>query len=194
MSEYRRMIIFVLVLGVFTSALLMGVQALTAERIERAAEAHLQTTILDAHDVNYTAANFLEVFEAEIEIRELEGLSFYVHTESGGVSILFFGFGVWGPIEGVLSLEPDFETIRDVAVLDQEETPGLGAVITNPDYQALYVGKSMYPELNVIHDADPDDPNEVDAIAGATRTSEAFDTMLNNAYQEHREVWMAHHD
>ena len=189
MNRYVKMLVFAFVMGVFTSALLVSVDLLTAERIEANQQANLYMAILDNNDIEYTQADLADIFEQEIEVIEEDGLTFYIHPESGSVSYRIEGGGVWGPIIGIVTLESDFETIKAIAILEQEETPGLGGVIENPEYLAKFVGKSMVPELIISRDADMDDPNEVDAIVGGTRTSNNFQEIMNNEYQRHREVF-----
>jgi len=188
-SQYVKMLVFVLALALGTSGVLLGMEELTAERIEANAEIELQQTILDAYDISYTTTNINDVFESSVEIIEEDGLTLYVDRKSGAVSFEFIGGGVWGPISGVLTLESDYETIRSVAVLQQEETPGLGGVVANPQYLATFEGILMTPELMIEKDTSDNDPNEVDSITGATRTSDAFELILNNAYEAHQSMW-----
>lgn len=189
MNRYVKMLVFALVMGIFTSALLVSVDLLTADRIEANQQANLYMAILDNNDIEYTQADLADIFEQEIEVIEEDGLTFYIYPETGSISYRIEGGGVWGPIIGIVTLESDFETIKGIAILDQEETPGLGGVIENPEYRAKYVGKSMVPELIISRDADMDDPNQVDAIVGGTRTSNNFEDIMNNEFQRHREVF-----
>ena len=191
MNTYVRMLVFVIAMAVGTSAVLLGMEELTAERIEANAEIELQQTILDAYGITYNTANINEVFESSVEVVEQDGLTLYVDRASGAVSFEFLGGGVWGPISGVLTLESDYETIRSVAVLQQEETPGLGGVVANPQYLATFEGVLMTPELMIEKDTSANDPNEVDSITGATRTSDAFELILNNAYETHQSLWQS---
>lgn len=191
MNTYVRMLVFVIAMAVGTSAVLLGMEELTAERIEANAEIELQQTILDAYGITYNTANINEVFESSVEVVEQDGLTLYVDRASGAVSFEFLGGGVWGPISGVLTLESDYETIRSVAVLQQEETPGLGGVVANPQYLATFEGVLMTPELKIEKDTSANDPNEVDSITGATRTSDAFELILNNAYETHQSLWQS---
>jgi len=190
-NTYVRMLVFVIAMAVGTSAVLLGMEELTAERIEANAEIELQQTILDAYGITYNTANINEVFESSVEVVEQDGLTLYVDRASGAVSFEFLGGGVWGPISGVLTLESDYETIRSVAVLQQEETPGLGGVVANPQYLATFEGVLMTPELMIEKDTSANDPNEVDSITGATRTSDAFELILNNAYETHQSLWQS---
>jgi len=89
------------------------------------------------------------------------------------------GVGMWGTLYGFLSLDRDGNTVRGLTFYEQKETPGLGGEIANPSWQALWVGRKAYdakwePKLTVIkgHAGAPaDDPHRVDALSGATITS-----------------------
>lgn len=192
MSRNQRTIVFVFILGLSFSLLLMGVQSLTAERIRLNQEFDVQSAILDAFDESYTTANFNDVFEEVMETIETDDVVIYVHEASGGFAFEFSGLGVWGPISGIIAFESDFETIRYVRVLEQEETPGLGGVVAEDDYLAKYQGATMNGGLTISQTADPEASNEIDAIIGATRTSNAFEGMLNRAYEEHKAAWDAY--
>lgn len=54
------------------------------------------------------------------------------------------GFGLWDAIYGYLALEPDADTIKGISWYDQKETPGLGANIAEPDWQAQFPGKTIF--------------------------------------------------
>ena len=69
--------------------------------------------------------------------------------------------------------------------MQQEETPGLGGVVADLKYLAKYVGIMIVPQIEVnIPDSAANKPNEVDSITGATRTSKAFEQILNDNYAE----------
>ena len=65
-------------------------------------------------------------------------------------------------------------------MLAQEETPGLGDRIKDPAYLATYRGKraDTQLELAIRHEAETD--SEVDAIGGATLSSQALLVIVNN--------------
>ncbi|AHK63043.1 NADH:ubiquinone reductase (Na(+)-transporting) subunit C [Chlamydia avium] len=54
------------------------------------------------------------------------------------------GFGLWGPMYGYLGLENDGNTVLGTAWYQQGETPGLGANITNPQWQKQFYGKKVF--------------------------------------------------
>ncbi len=89
------------------------------------------------------------------------------------------GMGMWGTVYGFLALDRDGNTVRGLTFYEQKETPGLGGEISNPKWQALWVGRKAYdaqwaPQLRVIKgQAGPaaTDPHQVDGLSGATITS-----------------------
>ncbi|MDY0074424.1 MAG: FMN-binding protein [Acholeplasmataceae bacterium] len=189
MKQNLRLIIFVLILGLFTSGILVGVDALTRDRIKQNEAAQLKGAILAANDESYNFGNIHDVFDDVIEIIEVDDLTFYEHKTTGYISYEYTGGGVWGPISGIITLESDFETIVAIKVLQQEETPGLGGIIAEAKYLANFVGIKMTPTLEINKDSSPNLPNEVDAITGATRTSSAFEKIMNDTYQIYKAAW-----
>ncbi len=105
------------------------------------------------------------------------------------------GYGLWSTLYGFLSLEADGQTVQSINFYDQQETPGLGGEVVNPNWRALWKGKKVYAESEQ-HSADkgsiseasvgepalslikgavdttrPGSQYQVDGLAGATLTS-----------------------
>ena len=90
------------------------------------------------------------------------------------------GIGMWGTLYGFLAIDRDGRTVRGITFYDQKETPGLGGEISNPKWQALWVGRQVYDERwEPKHQRDQGRGrarpsrirHRVDAISGATITS-----------------------
>ena len=86
------------------------------------------------------------------------------------------GKGFWGPIEGIVSVQPDGETIRTVVWTRHGETPGLGARIEEGPYREMFRGKlATNPARHrfevVSVGTAGDDPHKIDQITGATQTT-----------------------
>ncbi|AXR07783.1 Na(+)-translocating NADH-quinone reductase subunit C [Salinimonas sediminis] len=85
------------------------------------------------------------------------------------------GSGLWDLMFGFLAVDADGETVRELIYYQQAETPGLGGEVQNPSWQAKWDGKKLYKNgdvaIDVTKGANPDDPYEVDALSGATLTS-----------------------
>jgi Na+-transporting NADH:ubiquinone oxidoreductase subunit C len=187
--------LFILILGTVTSVLLLGTYKLTEERIALNADIKLRSAVLDGFGIDYTTSNINDIFESDVDVIEYEStegnITFYVDSISGAVSFEYSGGGVWDTISGLLTLESDLVTIRKVAVLEQAETPGLGGVVATAQYLENFEGILMTPMLEINKDDSENADNEVDTITGATRTSKAFEDMLNSAYTYAMVVWEA---
>ncbi|RUR40765.1 Na(+)-translocating NADH-quinone reductase subunit C [Vreelandella populi] len=93
------------------------------------------------------------------------------------------GQGLWGRMMGFLSIEGDGNTIISITYYDHSETPGLGGEVNNPRWQAQWEGKEIYDEEGDLSPAirlskNASGENEVDALSGATLTSNGVTNML----------------
>ncbi|GHE19844.1 Na(+)-translocating NADH-quinone reductase subunit C [Halomonas urumqiensis] len=94
------------------------------------------------------------------------------------------GQGLWGLMRGFLSVEGDGNTIVGITYYEHAETPGLGAEVNNPRWQAQWEGKQVFDESGELAPAirlvkgGASDENEVDALSGATLTSNGVTNML----------------
>jgi Na+-transporting NADH:ubiquinone oxidoreductase subunit C len=120
--------------------------------------------------------------EAQVARLPKRGTVYQVAAPDGSVEQLVLpieGMGMWGTVYGFLSMDRDGNTVRGLTFYEQKETPGLGGEISNPKWQALWVGRKAYdanwvPQLAVIKgQAGPpaSDPHHVDGLSGATITS-----------------------
>lgn len=201
MKQYTKMLTFVFIMGFLTSLVFVGMDALTAERIEANKDAAIYSAVLNHNEISFNSGNLADVFNENITVEEViyEGqtLSFYINEANGNVSFMYGVFalgGLWGPLRGVITLESDFQTIVNVTVLEEQETPGLGGKVKNREFLDQFVGLVLIPELDrpveVNKDAAANEANEVDEISGATGTSTAFEKLLNDSYQIYRDLWL----
>ncbi len=122
----------------------------------------------------------------------------FLVKEAGQVKSIILpinGYGLWSTLYGFLSLEADGQTVQSINFYDQQETPGLGGEVVNPNWRALWKGKKVYAESDqpalekgLIGEADIGEPAlslikgsvdntkpgsqyQVDGLAGATLTS-----------------------
>ena len=118
------------------------------------------------------AENRLHVFECKVD-----GATKYI--------VPIYGAGLWGPIWGYVALNDDKDTVFGVYFNHAGETPGLGAEITTPKFQAPFVGKKVLENgevgLSVVKAGKVAKPDyEVDGISGGTITSQGVDAMLKD--------------
>mgnify|MGYP002968019192 CR=1 FL=1 len=101
-------------------------------------------------------------------------------------SIVTSGVGLWGPVWGYVALEKDMNTVAGIIMAHKGETPGLGAEIATPKYQANFVGKTIFDgdkfvSVTLRKGGAKDPAHEVDAISGGTKTSDGVTAMLYNS-------------
>ena len=90
------------------------------------------------------------------------------------------GQGYADKVEILIGLSPRIDKITGVFVLDQKETPGLGAKITEDQWRKQFTGKSTGQKVAAVKDK-ADEPHEIDAITGATISSDTVCTIINKA-------------
>lgn len=107
--------------------------------------------------------------------------------------VRLFGKGLWDEISGYLALDSDKNTIVGASFDHKGETPGMGAEMKdNPKFAAQFKGKKIFDNagklvsINVRKGGAVDKEHDVDAITGATLTSDGITDMLktslNNYY------------
>lgn len=96
------------------------------------------------------------------------------------------GKGLWNDIWGYVALESDLNTIKGVIFDHAGETPGLGAEIATPKYQAQFPGKTIYEDgkfvgIEIVKGGAPEgDIHSVDAVTGGTKTSDGLENMIKD--------------
>ena len=178
----------VLVLFVITLAagLSLGfVNDLTLEpkaRARLAKKVKALNTVLPPYDNNPVS----EVLRLKIEEAK-DSVEFY----PASMDSVIVGAAVTGASEkgysGLVKLMVGFELdgrIKNIAVLEQKETPGLGTKMKGEKFLRQFRGKNPATfDLKVKKDG-----GEVDALAGATISTRAFSEATQQAYDVYREV------
>lgn len=178
MKNALRIVIFVLVMGMVSGALLLGVNLYTSPLIAKNEAVKLKSSMLDVFDMSYEKYNLEKIFDANIKQLKKDTYIFYT-SRDGAVAFEFYGPGLWGPISGIVSLEKDLKTIRNIKITHQEETPGLGGRIAEAGYLKQFRAKEISPRLIFTPEGRASRKNEVDAITGATGSSRAFEKLIN---------------
>ncbi len=91
------------------------------------------------------------------------------------------GQGFADNIELLVSVDPLFTTIKGMSVISQKETPGLGDHITSPErFTGQFAGITALKPLTVVKET-ASAPHEIQAVTGATISSESVTTIINRA-------------
>ena len=121
--------------------------------------------------------------------KKVDGSEMFVCNVDGKTKYVFSmtGMGLWGGISGFVSVNDDKSTVYGAYFDHQSETAGLGAEIKdNQKWQEKFQGKKLFKgnDRNAIAlsvEKKVSDPEtQVDAVTGATLTSNGVANMLHN--------------
>jgi Na+-transporting NADH:ubiquinone oxidoreductase subunit C len=178
MKDKIMMLVFVLVLGTILTGILVAVNYYTTPVISKNEQREIQAGVLRALGIPFAEEEVEQVFAGRVRARQAGGKDYYV-AEGGDVAFAYAGSGLWGPINGIVALNPDLRTLKGVTILHQEETPGLGSRITEAAYLDTFRGKDFTAGLKLVPPGKAKASNEIDAITGATLSPKAFLDILN---------------
>lgn len=111
--------------------------------------------------------------------------------KDGTTVVPVYGAGLWGPVWGYIAFEPGSNVMKGAYFDHESETAGLGAKIKDdPSFQAEFNGESAdFNSANVfdiVKGGAPKNPdgtsvadNQIDAITGATMTSNGLDAAID---------------
>ena len=156
-----------------------------------------QKQILGALKVDFSQDGAKATYESIIAIGDTiryakpnttDSVEVYKATIDGAVKYVLplSGKGLWGGIGGYLALNEDKNTIWGVNFNHESETPGLGAKIVDYEFRQQFEGHQIRKDNEVVSVAvmkkgkicEAGEEYQVDAISGATITSEGVSTML----------------
>ncbi|MDR2527836.1 MAG: RnfABCDGE type electron transport complex subunit G [Synergistaceae bacterium] len=159
-----------------TGIILGAVYSITLEPIRRTQE-RLQNEALSGALPGAEAFTPMEVASnADPMVQGIHRGSSGNKTVGHSISVTTKGYG--GPIQIVVGVAED-GALRAIQILSQSETPGLGAKSSTPAFLGQYSNKKV-ERLTVVK-ASPAVPEEVQAISGATITSNAVSDGVNAA-------------
>lgn len=115
-----------------------------------------------------------EVYEAYNDGNEKVGYVFKVTTK-----------GFHGPIELVIAID-DNNKVSGMKVLSHSETPGLGAKITEEKFTSTIKDLPIDEDIEMVK-VTPSKENEVEGISGASVSSKAVGTAINDVARFYKE-------
>ena len=116
--------------------------------------------------------------------------------KNGKTVVPIYGAGLWGPVWGYIAFEKDLKTIAGAYFDHESETAGLGAKIKDdPAFQASFVGKQAAfdktPVFQIVKGAEGTlADNQIDAITGATMTSQGLDAAINTWFAAYAKFFL----
>jgi electron transport complex protein RnfG len=102
-----------------------------------------------------------------------------------GYAIVGEGPGFQDTITLIYGFDPKKQRIIGMAVLDSRETPGLGdKIYKDPEFRKNFFDLAVAPAVKAVKPGSKSAPNEIDAITGATISSKAVASIINEAHKQ----------
>lgn len=180
-------VVFMIILTGILTFLLAVINEVSLPVIEFNQEIELKQKILYVFDIlpeNATDKEIDKVFTDNIKEEKYKDNTLYTLEKDGkavAYAVPFDGPGLWGSINGYLGINADLKTATGIEFIKQDETPGLGGRISEPEYKEQFrnldISDASSGEIIINR---PAPGGNVDAITGATQTSTFVANMLND--------------
>ncbi|GAA0085501.1 RnfABCDGE type electron transport complex subunit G [Clostridium sp. MB05] len=146
-------------------------------------EAIIENSKISKEDLSYILPQAEGIKDMDINL-DSEGNVKEIYEAVSGSDVVGYVLkinskGFHGPIDFVVGISKD-DKVAGVKVLSHSETPGLGAKISEDKFTSRFKGKPANGYLEVVKTT-PNKDNELEAISGATISSKASVTAVNEA-------------
>jgi RnfABCDGE-type electron transport complex G subunit len=181
------MVIVLTSIGLISGAFLAGVGTLTKNRI----------ALNRQKEINEAIMKVVSGAEISNKIYEEKNLSiFKVNDRENnllGYAIYTAGIGFQDKIYLMFGINPEITTIYSLTIVDQKETPGLGAKITSEkDFLQFWKNRDCTKEIILrkppVSSPEQLSSSEVNIITGATISSEAVVKIVNETVERIRQL------
>jgi Na+-transporting NADH:ubiquinone oxidoreductase subunit C len=207
MKKQALSVVYMFLITLFFASLVSAVKLMSERKIERNQTIKLQRIILQVLQIpteeQMTREGLSGLFINRVKEINVEERSLYIGYEDDRVTILGYaipvgGPGFWGPIQGMVGINPDATRVLGIAFTKHSETPGLGGRITEDWFTEQFKDLPLHPiegDQNIFYlkpKGTAQATNELDAITGATNTSSAVEIFLNQELDYFlRELWQS---
>ena len=179
-------VFFMIVITIICVGILATFYHLTHKRVEDYELAQMRKQVLETLGLPATSVN--EDYERYIRVRTRDNITFYEAKRDNiviGYCFPMQGSGLWGTIRALAALNVELSEITGFSITEQNETPGLGARITEVWFLDQFKNKSIIFKDEVIkYSLIPEDEiadlTEIQQITGATASSRAIVNILYN--------------
>ncbi len=187
MSLSVRMVVVLTVVGLLSGSFLATVGILTKDRIALNKQREIEEAIISV----------VPGTEMSEKLYEEKDLSIYGGKDSEGnligFGILASGIGFQDKISFMLGTNTSLTTIKKLKIIEQKETPGLGAKIEDEDvFLRFWEDKDCSVPLTLrkpaVQTAEELGATEINTITGATISSESVLKIVNNSLKRVRSL------
>ena len=101
-----------------------------------------------------------------------------------GYAFVGEGGGYQGVIKLMIGVRSDLRSLAGLIVLENLETPGLGAKISTDSFLKQFLNIAIRPPIEYVLNKPPREPNQIQGITGATISSRAVVKIVNDTVSE----------
>jgi Na+-transporting NADH:ubiquinone oxidoreductase subunit C len=185
---------FMFITALVFTTIVTVVKITNEDRIERNRKIKLQRTILNVLGLNrgkeLAPEKISEIYNKRIKEGKIGDRTIYTCYDDDGKTVTGYAFpvdgpGFWGPVYAMAAVDPDATKLLGISFYRHSETPGLGGRISEDWFSGQFKGLSLEltgKEKQYFHltpEGDKKRDNDLDAITGASRTSDAVEIFLN---------------
>lgn len=181
MNKFAKMIIVLTVIGLISGGVLGLVYNLSLPKIIANQEAETKAAIFKV----------LPATEEYKKITTNELTFFECYDGRGrkvGTAIICQGNGYQGVIKLLVGVNADFSQFTGMTILEQVETPGLGAKIATQGFESQFKQLATKPPIEYVKNMKPEKDNQIVAITGATISSRAVVNIINKTIEKWLEL------
>jgi Na+-transporting NADH:ubiquinone oxidoreductase subunit C len=181
-------IVFMILLTIVFVGVLAVIYHLNLDKIKVNKEIQYQATMTGLFTGKLsTSGTPSEIFKQHFtEQKDSFGTYYEVRDKDAIIGYCFIikGQGLWGSMQAMLAVTPDFQKIINLDVYQHLETPGLGGRIEESWFKNQFTDKTIMQGSSVLQytlipeKSSPVADNQMMQITGATRTSEGVAKML----------------
>lgn len=187
-------LIFMLIITAVLTGILSGIYEFTKPTIQTNEELGIKKAHLYAFNIELSptasAEDIERIYNDKIDIQQVDHGDMYVAKGVGdqpeAYGFPFAGGALWGEVEGILVLSPDLNRVIGIDFTEQNETPGLGGRIGEPEFKEQFRDIELNNDGSPLNYSSSSRSGQVDAITGATLTSNSVLDILNNKIEQVR--------
>lgn len=183
-------ILFMIILSALLTFVLAFLNQTTADIIQEQEDLAVQKSILYALDIRYTSDEEVkQIIKDSLKQKGSSDYSYHEYYENGNITKYAFpitGKALWGTVDGYGAVDAQIQTLLGVDFVKHSETPGLGGRISEDWYKEQFRHIDVSAQKPYVA-YKPASEGNIDAITGATLTSNSVRDMVNESIEQFKQ-------
>ncbi|MBL7106097.1 MAG: FMN-binding protein [Phycisphaerae bacterium] len=132
----------------------------------------------------------VDIYNQSVTAKKISEMELYEGSRDGkviGYALEVLGRGKYGMIKGILAVAPDSRKILSLLIYQQNETPGLGGLISSPEWLSQFADKPLVTNgtPGLVISSSEKGPNVIDGITGASKTTHSLVKIINETIAQY---------